>query len=383
MSDQPVYRVGIIGGGRQGTIHARAYHVHPRTEVAAVADSDEENLELFCRRFDVPGYSTFDEMFAKEELDISAPVLPVKANADAVVASARAGVKAVFCEKPLAGMLSDADRMVEECRSRGVLLAAGLVVSSHPDYRKAYELAASGEIGDVVRINLYNTNKQVGTHGLNLARKFANKSDVDFVTGFVENDPFAEHEDDFGDGEPWYGEFGGHIRFKNGIDCFSGYGSLSWRGMDVHGTDGLITNYNNTGLGLRLWKSAPGPDPTKMTDLVEVEGVFKPQRVGERGYDAEGWRDTGEVMRESINHIVECLDEGKQLEITTGDDLRHALEISIALRESARQDGARVALPIEDRSIVMHPQRNRWNYKKDVFGADWYREAMTIHVRES
>ena len=73
--------------------------MHPRTQVAAVADSDEENLELFCKRFGVPGYTTYDEMFAKEELDISAPVLPVKANADAVVASAEAGVRAIFCEK--------------------------------------------------------------------------------------------------------------------------------------------------------------------------------------------------------------------------------------------------------------------------------------------
>ena len=95
MTAQPVFRVGVIGGGRQGTHAARAYHLHPRTEVAAVADTDPENLKLFCERFDVPGYATYEEMLAKEDLDIGAPILPVKANPDAVVACARAGVKGI------------------------------------------------------------------------------------------------------------------------------------------------------------------------------------------------------------------------------------------------------------------------------------------------
>ena len=78
MTDQSLFRVGIIGGGRQGTHAARAYHLHPRTEVAAVADTDPENLKLFCERFDVAGYDTYEEMLAKEELDIGAPILPAK-----------------------------------------------------------------------------------------------------------------------------------------------------------------------------------------------------------------------------------------------------------------------------------------------------------------
>jgi hypothetical protein len=75
------------------------------------------------------------------------------------------------------------------------------------------------------------------------------------------------------------------------------------------------------------------------------------------------------------------MDTGEPLQITSGDDLRHALEIAVAIRESARRDGAAVGLPIEDRSLMMYPQRGRWNYKKDVHGADWYREQMGLHVR--
>lgn len=379
MDSKPTYRVGIIGGGRQGTHHARAYYLHPRTEVAAVADTDPENLELFRERFGVPGYLDYEEMLAKEDIDISAPVLPVKANPGAVIASAQAGVKGIFCEKPLAGSLADADQMVEECASRNIPLAAGLVVSSHPDYRKAYELAAGGEIGEVLRINLYENNKQVGTHGLNITRKFANKSPVDFVVGFVSNDPHGEYEGDYGGGERWYGWVGGYIKFSNGIEAYSSYRVPEYRALEVIGTHGLITNTNNTGLGLKLFKT--GDDPRESPELREVEGVFLPRPPRERERDEEGWRIPSDTTMTTIDDLVHAIDTGEPLTVTTGDDLRHALEIAIALRESARNGSAPFKLPVEDRSIMMYPEVWRWHYKKDVHGAEWYREQMTEHIK--
>ena len=112
------YRVGVIGCGRAGTSRARAFDVHPLCKVVAIADTDAENLTLGCRRFGVPGYATYEEMLARESIDIAMPVLPVRANAGAVVAAAAAGVKAIFCEKPLTAQLSEADRMVESCQQR-------------------------------------------------------------------------------------------------------------------------------------------------------------------------------------------------------------------------------------------------------------------------
>ncbi len=77
MSRTSPYRVGVIGCGRAGTPRARALERHLRCKVVAIADTDPENLELGCRRFGVPGYATWDEMLAAEELDITMPVLPV------------------------------------------------------------------------------------------------------------------------------------------------------------------------------------------------------------------------------------------------------------------------------------------------------------------
>ena len=90
------YRVGLIGCGRKGTEHARGYRFHPLTEVVAAADTDPENLALFCERFDVPVYANYEEMLDTERIDIAAPILPTSVNPEVVLRCAAAGVKSNF-----------------------------------------------------------------------------------------------------------------------------------------------------------------------------------------------------------------------------------------------------------------------------------------------
>ena len=33
-------------------------------------------------------------------------------------------------------------------------------------------------------------------------------------------------------------------------------------------------------------------------------------------------------------------------------------------------------MPLEDRSLQLFPVKWRWNYKKEIHGEDWYRDAM-------
>ena len=379
------YRVALIGVGRQGMHHARAYALNPRCEVVAGADTDPENLELFCRRFQVPGYGSYEEMFAREQIDIAAPVLPVRANTDAVLAAARAGVSAISCEKPLCGSLEEADRMVEECRSRGILFAAGLVAKNRPQFWQAREMIEAGELGEVRSINVYDGNGQGGCHGINLARHFAGNPAVQFVVGQVEGDPFSDYEEGYAEGEKGFGGIGGYIRFANGVECHS-QPATSWRGIEVVGSRGILFNDSASSPELHLWKAQGGAEPKGLGDLAEVEGVFPgPQERynpdGSRCRDAEGWIVPTEGMIASVRAIVEVLDLGVEPRLTTGEDLRQALEICIALRESHRRGHAPVELPLADRSLSMFPVRTRWNYKKEVYGEAWYREQMSDHIK--
>lgn len=382
MTEQKKYRVGVIGVGRQGSHHARAYDLHPRCELVAGADTDAENLELFRQRFGARGYSTYEEMFECEEIDIAAPVLPVRANAAAVIASAQAGVKLISCEKPLTAQLADADRMVEECRARNVHFAAGLVSKNRPQFWEALDMIRAGEIGQVHSINTYGSCGQGGCHSINLARHFADFAAIEWVSGWVTGDPFSDYEEAHEEGGSSVGQIGGHIRFANGIDCFCHH-SHPWKGIEVIGTKGMIFNDAPSNPTLHLWRSQSGQEPQTLGDLQAVEGVFPPDistvnADGSRIRDEEGWIIATDGMKATVQAIVDTLDGTAPLRLTTGADLQQALEVCIAMRMSAQRGQAAVSLPLEDRSLQLFPIKGRWNYKKEVNGAEWYRDAMSL-----
>ncbi len=366
-----------------GTHHARAYTLNPATEIVAVANTDEENRELFAGRFQAQPYPGYEQMLAAESLDIVGVVLPVKANAEAVVAAAESGAKAVFCDKPMTARLSDADSMVEACERNGAAFAAGVVPRNYPEYWKARDMVDAGEIGEITGINVYDPNGQGGCHGINMALMFARDADVEWAIGSVGGDA---HSDEDGDGA--LQGIGGYFRFVNGIEvfCHTAAGvrtraGESGQGLEVVGTHGLIWNDFH---GLHIAKVQAEYTPGERSQLTEVEGAFVDTRnLTDRGYDADGWRLPTPGMMASVQALVDALDGGTTPRMSTGQSLLKALEICIALRESARQDHALVSLPLEDRSLVMYPVPSRWNFKKEIHGRESYMEQLAVWTKDS
>ena len=176
------------------------------------------------------------------------------------------------------------------------------------------------------------------------------------------------------------GILAGTSSLANGMQGFSHFENLRWKGIEIIGSHGLLYNWNNTGVGLKLFK-AEG-DPLHRNDLKEVEGLFEQYQVEPREFEADGWRSPEVVMVGIVQALVEALEEGTELQITTADDLRHALEIAIALRQSARQGHIPIKLPLEDRSLVMYPKKMRWHYKKGILGRESYMEEMNRQHRD-
>ena len=172
----------MIGVGMMGSHHSRAYYHNPNTEIVAAADPDEVNLKRFTDVYGVPGYTNYNEMLAKENLDIAGAVLPVRENVNAVVAAAEAGVKAIFCDKPLTASLADADRAVEACAANNVIWYGGHTFRNYTQFWKAREMIEAGEIGEVQSINLYDANGQGGCHSISVMRMFAGDADVAAVS---------------------------------------------------------------------------------------------------------------------------------------------------------------------------------------------------------
>ncbi|MCH2659626.1 hypothetical protein MK163_04220, partial [bacterium] len=77
-----------------------------------------------------------------------------------------------------------------------------------------------------------------------------------------------DYEQAHAEGAAEVGAVGGYIRFANGVECFSSWEDVGWRGIEIIGTEGMICNSNNTGLGLRLFKSG-----ARSAGVRAVEGV--------------------------------------------------------------------------------------------------------------
>ncbi len=103
-------RVGVIGAGRIGTSHATllAREV-PGAHLVAVADARAEAAERLAGSLGCRAVSGPAALLADDEVEAVVIAASSTAHAELVVAAARAG-KAVFCEKPMAMTLEDADR---------------------------------------------------------------------------------------------------------------------------------------------------------------------------------------------------------------------------------------------------------------------------------
>ncbi|MBM3933550.1 MAG: Gfo/Idh/MocA family oxidoreductase [SAR202 cluster bacterium] len=368
MTRNAQYKVGMVGCGRQGTQHARGFTLHPSTEVVAIADPDPENLELACKRFNARGYSSSEEMYRNEKLDIVDCVLPVSINPTEVIKAAElSGAKGIVSEKPIAALLSDADRMVAACASRGIPWQGGNVDRCISQLWEAKRLIDSGEIGEVKTINLYEKTMQGGVQGISVIQMFAGDADVEWVTGWTNGDPFGEGDDD-------YQGIGGYIRFKNGIECFVHASPIAMRGLSVLGTNGtFVTDKRNHA----FYKKADGSDKTVLSNLKRDDTIkFKPMRShAEGGRDAEGWEYPGDRLMGCVQSIVDAVEKGVEPRCP-GYIHRKSLEISIAMRESARRNHSPVRLPLVSRNYRMLPEKYRWMNKKELYGKEWYAEQI-------
>src|SRR5688572_10314152 len=104
-------KVGIVGSGWMGHVHARAWRSNaPRAEVVAVADVSPDRTRALAREFGDREVATFPDlntMLAGAALSAVDICLPHYLHSDAIITAARAG-KAILCEKPLCTTLEDA-----------------------------------------------------------------------------------------------------------------------------------------------------------------------------------------------------------------------------------------------------------------------------------
>ena len=375
-------RVGLVGAGRQGTFFGRAFATNPATEVVAACNRSQDTLDLFCQRFGVPGYNDYRQMLQNERLDIVATVIPVKPNPEIVIASARAGVRGIMSEKPIAGRLSDLDRMVEACDEAGIPYQAGNVDRVRPQNWAARAAIIQGAIGQIRSINCYTQIVQGGCNALTWAKMYAlgqfirgqsgKDADAEWVIGKTSGDPFS-------DGDEALNGIGGFIQFSNGIEMTVHVNASARYGVEVVGLEGVFAS---DGRHLRFWQKTNESGDDVFCGMKEVFGLAPNVPQEETVVSPDGWLEPDGRIVDTVQSIVDAIDHGTEPRCS-GRDQQQAFEITVALRESARRAHAPVRLPLpqEIREQPMWPVPYRWNSKRDLYGGQWYMQEMQRHKK--
>lgn len=203
---EPIWRAGIIGlgfigGGDQvsgdalgqqvshldGT-HVEALSRNKRIQLVAGSSRDAGRRERFAQSTGCKTYADWRQMLARERLDMVSVATYAPVHAEMTVACAEHGVRAVYCEKPIATRLADAERMVSACAKAGVLLVLNHNRRFNPNYRRLRDLIAEGRLGDLTSGSLrWGAGRlgNVGTHLVDAACMLTGRS-VRAVSGILD-----------------------------------------------------------------------------------------------------------------------------------------------------------------------------------------------------
>jgi myo-inositol 2-dehydrogenase/D-chiro-inositol 1-dehydrogenase len=146
--DLPIRRIGVIGCGRIGRMHAGLLAGEvPGYDVVAVADAVPAAAEHVSAAIGAPVMS-IEALLASEDIDTVAVFTSTDTHVDLVIAAAAAG-KAIFCEKPVSLDLEQVDRALAAVEAAEVPFMIGFNRRFDPGHQSVRDAVADGTVGDL------------------------------------------------------------------------------------------------------------------------------------------------------------------------------------------------------------------------------------------
>ena len=180
------YRAGIIGlgfiggadqvsgdalgqqvSGLDGT-HFDALSNHPRINRIVGSSRDPGRRERFAQRTSTTTYASWEEMLALESLDIVSVATYAPVHAEITVACAKQRIRAIYCEKPIATRLPDAEQMVAVCDDVGTLLVLNHQRRFNLNHRRLRDLIAADGLGELTSASLQWGSGRLGNVGTHM-----------------------------------------------------------------------------------------------------------------------------------------------------------------------------------------------------------------------
>lgn len=138
-------KVGLLGAGRIGWVHAKAITTHAGSALVAVSDHFPESAEKLAAEFECDARST-DDIIADPAIDAVLIATSTDTHSDLMEKATQAG-KAVFCEKPVDLSLERARACQKVVTETGKPVMIGFNRRFDPSFNALKKALDAGEIG--------------------------------------------------------------------------------------------------------------------------------------------------------------------------------------------------------------------------------------------
>lgn len=343
-------KIAVIGTGGRARAHLNTIpKLDSIYQLVAVCDIDQNRATETAQRMSVSGYTDVETLIEVESPDVILITVGPDGHHVITEIAASHGVH-VITETPISITLPCADRMINAAAQYGVKLEIAENVWRWPYERLKRKIVDAGWIGEITHAHLWYTSGSY--HGINAIRTLV-RSEAVRVVG---------HAKEIGDSS-WEV---GIVEFENGVPLI--YEMPTRRQgnyWEIDGTEGAI-------IGNELWLYRGNRTETYpiQTVTTEMEGVTvvdharidtDPPIIWENPLKAFGLTDTDDVARGAELHsIYQAIVKGIEPEYGAVNG-RTDQEILIAIRESARNGGVPINLPLTE--ITGHEENLHREYR--------------------
>ncbi len=146
-------KVALIGAGFIGELHATNLARSNKFDLKYISDADEKKGRHVADLVNAKFAPDLEEIFADNHIDSIWITSPAATHAELILKSVNSG-KAVFCEKPVASKLNDAQDLLDNLETNQTPVFIGFNRRYDPTHHALKEQVDAGLIGNVEMIQI-------------------------------------------------------------------------------------------------------------------------------------------------------------------------------------------------------------------------------------
>ncbi len=327
------YTAAIVGCGSIAHAHMEGYKLVDNIDVVAVADPLPAARRQYMSEYGIPQeYATVEAMLDEAKPDIVSVCTWHMLHPAPTIAAARARVKGIICEKPMAIGMGAADSMIEACEASGTKLVISHQRRFTPGWERARAMMREGVIGTPIRVDCKVAEGLTnwGTHAIDGARFVLDDPEPVWVMGAVER-----RTDRFERNTPIEDACMGFVHMERDIQLFI-QSDLMIEGADagrffIRGTSGML-DVGETYVRLFNEKSGGWQE-------IDLNLKDKDQAIG------------GNTNAAQVRELLRWIEGGPEHR-GSGRKARVTVEIMMAMYESARQHRV-IRLPMQEKGYPL------------------------------